>query len=480
MIVHGWAGPWQTVDSALAWPLGGSCFKLQLPRRVVAASHLFSYPRWTTVYPRWAVDDRVTEDDDEAAQAILPQQVGVKEASGNPSAWGGGPAADEDTDEDEELWDDEAADQNENEDTDPTSDRDGNQWGVDSDKEVGRTNVDRTLPLPALCSRPGAGVTSSLDAGFPNIEKDLMQVIAVVVKQHLTPGDAEMMNWQLIRNARNPALQESALASLPTDLCGLKQLGMLITRKPVKVVSEKAAQAVALVPMISLLDIACFWEHHLELSKFICNAARDTNRQLPTVCASTTEKMVPEWWERTRRLMGSDAKVVAIIEASLTSLIAPAAKVTYRMRSNCTCHVLMSVFTLDDPQLNQLGLHIWLRILEGHLILLAKDVQMWFEARGGKVLLIGMLNGIVSDGLCRTKDQPKMPCVAAATCAPVAAVWRVGCGPVEDGLRVQQDGAPVRKGAAKPANKTNLQFVRIRGGKERCLGMAFMADPDGR
>ncbi|RKO91042.1 hypothetical protein BDK51DRAFT_29647 [Blyttiomyces helicus] len=113
------------------------------------------------------MDNGAAEDNDEAAQAILLEQVWAQEAASNHSVWGGWRAHKVDADKDEDLWEDEAADQNE------------------------------TVKLP-------------------------------------TP--------------------------------------------------------MPLVQMTSLLEIARFWEHQPEVSRCICDAGEDTNRQLPTICAFATEK----------------------------------------------------------------------------------------------------------------------------------------------------------------------------------------------
>ncbi|RKO93235.1 hypothetical protein BDK51DRAFT_28880 [Blyttiomyces helicus] len=200
--------------------------------------------------PRWPMDDCAAEDDDEAAQAILLQQVWAQEASGDSSAWGGGPADNKVAGEDKEAWEDKAVVQNETGDTVLTADCDGSQG-----------------------------------------EKDLLHLLAVTMKRHSKgAGSTELMNAQLIQDARNWAPHSSALARLPADLRGVKHLGMRTTHKLIKVLSVKQPELLPPVLMISLLDIARFWENHPELCKCIHDAAEDANSQLPNACAFTTEK----------------------------------------------------------------------------------------------------------------------------------------------------------------------------------------------
>ncbi|RKO90118.1 hypothetical protein BDK51DRAFT_35200 [Blyttiomyces helicus] len=124
------------------------------------------------------------EDDDEATQATLLQQVQPQEASGNRSAWKGRPTDNEDANEDKELWEDERGDDIETRDADPTADRDG--------------------------SHGDAG--SWDDAAF------------------YMAAYAELMNRQLIWDTQNSAPHRYTLMRLPSTLCGLKRLGRGGTR----------------------------------------------------------------------------------------------------------------------------------------------------------------------------------------------------------------------------------------------------------
>ncbi|RKO87027.1 hypothetical protein BDK51DRAFT_37511 [Blyttiomyces helicus] len=212
---------------------------------------------------RWAIDNYAAKDNDEAAHAILLLQ-------------------------DKNPWEDKAGDQNETRDADPTDDPDGTQGGADSNNEVGRTNVDRTQPPPTLCSQPGAGITLSLVADIPNVEKDLLEVVAVACRadEHKAEPDA----W-------NSAPHGSALPRLHADLCSLKQISMGVTHKLVNFVYGKLPAPLPPVLMISLLDITHFWEPYPELSNRLRRSMIGVNAV----------------W----RLMGSDAKIVAMWWVSL-------------------------------------------------------------------------------------------------------------------------------------------------------------------
>ncbi|RKO90967.1 hypothetical protein BDK51DRAFT_30997 [Blyttiomyces helicus] len=307
-----------------------------------------------------------------AAMTGRTRQVGAQEASCNCSAWGGGPADQKDADKDKELWEDDAADENETGDGHPTASCYASQGGADSDIEVGRKNVNRTQPPPAPCSQPGAG--------------------------------ASRWDEATLYGRRKSDPHGSALARLLADVRGLKCLGMRATLKLDKVESVKLPAPLPPVPMISLLDMARFGELHFSSPNVSAMLQRTPTCSCSSFALSQHRRRCLIGVRAARRPMGSEAKIVAIIggprKASLTALTASAAKFFYPMSSYRTCHALMPISILDNPQFDLLRFHTCSRILEADLALLANGMQMRLYVKGKAVLPISVPYGILSNGPC--------------------------------------------------------------------------------
>ncbi|RKO94230.1 hypothetical protein BDK51DRAFT_36500 [Blyttiomyces helicus] len=330
-------------------PDGSDTFKAEdaCPAQAVASRPL-----------HWVTDDRSSEDVDEAAQAILLQQVWAKEASSSWLVWGAGLAGGDNADEEKEQWEDEAAaaDQDESGDGDPTAECDGSQGGLIATTNSGGQIMMGHSPYLLSAAGPVQSERSALGVGNE----------AAFYVHWVCQGDEHAAD----QGHLGLAPHGFALARLPEHLCSLKRLGIRQTHKLVKVVSVKLPELLTLVPMICLLEIARFWEHHPKPPKIVRDAAEDTICQLPTVCAFPKRMNCVIGVTAARRQMGSDAKIVAKV---------------------------------GDPQLDQLGLHTLTCILEGDFALLAKGLQMWSHVQGMGVFFICVMYSILSVGLGQKK-----------------------------------------------------------------------------
>ncbi|RKO91734.1 hypothetical protein BDK51DRAFT_47963 [Blyttiomyces helicus] len=334
---------------------------------------------------RRAMDDHAAEDDDEAGQAILLEQVQTKTKNHGKTGW----------------WT-----RMRPETQIPLLTVMGAKVVRIATTKSGRRRLIGHSPFRPSAASP-ALLTSSLVADIPDLEKDLLQVLAIAIKQQFTR------------------------ARLPPNLQGPQLAG---AQKLVKVMTLKLPTLLPLPPIVSRSDFARICKHHPKLSKCICNAAEDTNRQLPPVCTFTMEKEVRNWCDRRCEAHGlrpndcgdnwwvslwamqkewkllhnkAIADGIALhflhcflftdafshygqCKASLTVLTATAAELLYPMQSNGTFHALMPISILDDPQLDQIGLHTWTCILVGNLALLAKGLLISLHAHGGAVFLISV------------------------------------------------------------------------------------------
>ncbi|RKO94400.1 hypothetical protein BDK51DRAFT_35166 [Blyttiomyces helicus] len=293
------------------------------------------------------------EDHHESAGAILLQDVGAQEASGNHFAWGGRPADVDDTDKDKEMWENESADKNETGDADPTADHDGIQ-------------DERSAACASHCDEVAF---SGLWACHPD--------------EHAADSRCPEFDSTLL----HPRVATSKLLR-----CKASQMRAM--RILVKVVSAKLTALLFSALMISLLDVASFWEHQLEHSKCINDAAEATNHQQRSICPLQQRGRWVISVSVAGMQMGSDGRFADGItmgflhyflfsgvflhytrrKASPTAVTASSAEFPYLMRSKRTRHMLMRFSILDNPPLDQLGLHTLTPIPEGDLALLAKGL----------------------------------------------------------------------------------------------------------